>query len=147
MPNIAETDWIGQKDYHGRELLYWQKIKTDSFYEPKLAVVLNPKGHLELMVVRYLVEVIHSKKISLVFQGGRSIGFTFKGGGKIYFSNNESSRYDVKFKMDYDDHGNLFTRMIQHDREHTSVNFLSRLWISIIKRRQQEIRKRRKEAR
>jgi len=141
MAYLPEADWIGQKDHKGREIVYWQKIVTESFYQPKLAILLTPTGNLEIMLLKNIIEITVSKEITTAFVGIPSMGFSLKGGGRTYFDTGDRSGTSLKFQMDYDSHGNLFTRMIRGNFKSSPVLFLSRFWVFIIKRKQRIARK------
>ncbi len=141
--SIPESEWIGKVDMHGREILFVREIKTRSFYVAKLAVIMNARGYLELMIIGDVVSVICQDKPAIIFQGVRRVAFTLKGGGKIYFGNSEATSY-VRYKMDYDSSGNMWTRQINYDTVEKPVLFLSSFWVFIIRRRIRQKKERRK---
>ncbi len=135
MASIPESDWVGCVDYNDREILYVKKLKTPSFYGTRLAIVLTKRSQLEIMLLSDVVEVVTQGKPSLIFQG-RVQNINLKAGGKKYFGNDET-RTQTSYKMDYDPNGNLWVRTIQWKNQIDGPYlFMSKLWVTIIKRRQ-----------
>ncbi len=133
---VPESDWIGKKDISGREIIYTQQIELGSFTRPILCVLINKRDNLELMVIRDIRGVVIKScpGISYVFRGLPPIAFSLKGGGKIYFGNSGKDSIDRRYKMDYDNEGNMWVRYIHFKKVSDPVLFLSRLWIFIIRR-------------
>ncbi len=138
MASIPESDWVGQTDHFGRQILYIKKIISSSFYTPRLAIIIDTDGHLELMIMQDVVEVVLKNKPALIFRCYNAMGFSLKGGGKTYFGNGDT-RSIVGYKMDYDPAGNMWLSIVNAGDK--PMVFLSYLWIVIIKR---EIKRRRK---
>ncbi len=138
MAAIPEGSWVGMVDYSGREILYVKKLKTPSFYEDNIAIILDKTGQLEIMRLQRVEEIIAMRRPSVVFQG-KAQNISLRGGGRIYFT--EQSSRQASYKMDYDSDGNLWVRTMQwRNQIDGPFLFMSKLWVTIIKRRRRKRR-------
>ncbi len=145
MANIPKGNWIGMVDIHGREIIFVDKnqdIPTSNF---SLVIILNKKGNLEIQKIREVVEVVYGGKVTVVFQGIDMTSFSLKGGGKTYFGKGEVVTND-SYKMDYDNFGNLIYTKFNRSKTSDPKIFLTRLWVFSIRRKREQLRRKRKES-